>query len=311
MRRILGLLVLALARKNYTISGISAGAFMTAQLHVVYSSYADGAAITAGGPYYCAKGQVATALSDCSQQPSLINVQSLVDFTNLQSALGTIDPVSGLADDKVWIFSGVNDTVVYPGVVKATLQFYQSFMNASQITTNFTSLAQHAWLSDAYGKNCTFLGPPYINNCNFDASEQILTLFYGKLTPKTTAEPSNLKTFSQLPYTNGAGMASQGYIYVPTACQNGDCKLHVNFHGCEQNYFDIGTQYVVNTGLNEWAEANSIVILYPQTINDSGRNRAGCWDFWGYTGDRYYTHEGLQVSAVWRMTQNISQIISS
>ncbi|MCI0655287.1 MAG: hypothetical protein L0Y39_12560, partial [Methylococcaceae bacterium] len=37
-----------------TISGLSSGAFMTTQLHVAYSRYFSGAAIIAGGPYYCA-----------------------------------------------------------------------------------------------------------------------------------------------------------------------------------------------------------------------------------------------------------------
>ncbi|MGH8498534.1 MAG: hypothetical protein ACRERV_06990, partial [Methylococcales bacterium] len=38
---------------NTTISGLSSGAFMTAQLHVAFSHYFGGAAIIAGGPFYC------------------------------------------------------------------------------------------------------------------------------------------------------------------------------------------------------------------------------------------------------------------
>mmetsp|Transcript_32923 Transcript_32923/g.57676 ORF Transcript_32923/g.57676 Transcript_32923/m.57676 type:complete len:313 (+) Transcript_32923:265-1203(+) len=299
---------LALA-KNYTISGISSGGFMTAQLHVIYSNYADGAAIVAGGPYYCAMGTLNAAVNQCTDQASLINVQSLVDFTNYQASIGNIDPVSGLANDKVYIFSGTNDKVVYPGVVNTTYLFYKHFIPEAQIVTNFTSPAEHAWITDNYLNNCTYLGPPWINNCNFDLADTVLTLFYGTLSPKAAAVPSNLRTFSQVPFAKGSGMAPLGFIYVPTGC-DANCKLHVNFHGCSQNYLDIGNQYVVNSGLNEWAEANSIIVLYPQTLNDNGKNPSGCWDFWGYTNAFYMTHEGLQVSAVWSMTQNISSIIN-
>lgn len=284
---------------------------MTSQFHVIYSNYADGAAIIAAGPFYCTRGRASATSSDCYDQPSLLNVQSLIDFTNQQAIQGKIDPVSGMANDKVYIFSGTNDKVVYPGVVAATHTFYQSFINSSQIFTNFTSPSEHAWNTDNYGGNCTFLGPPWINNCNYDLAEAVLTLFYGTLDAKSSAVSSNLRTFSQLPYTNGAGMAPLGFIYVPTGCGGSiDCKLHVHFHGCSQNYLDMQTMYVENLGLNEWAETNDIVILYPQTINDSGRNPSGCWDFWGYTGPDFWTHDGLQVSAIWRMTQNISQIIN-
>jgi poly(3-hydroxybutyrate) depolymerase len=48
---------------------------------------------------------------------------------------------------------------------------------------------------------------------------------------------------------------------------------------------DIGTEFVTNSGLNEIAESNNIIILYPQAkksiLNPSNPN--GCFDWWGYT----------------------------
>ncbi len=39
-----------------TVSGLSSGGFMAAQLHVAYSeTFAKGAGIVAGGPFYCAE----------------------------------------------------------------------------------------------------------------------------------------------------------------------------------------------------------------------------------------------------------------
>lgn len=55
------------------------------------------------------------------------------------------------------------------------------------------------------------------------------------------------------------------YIYVPTACASGktSCHLHVSFHGCKQDLDTIGNVYADKTGLNDWAENNNIIILYP------------------------------------------------
>lgn len=41
--------------------------------------------------------------------------------------------------------------------------------------------------------------------------------------------------------------------------------------------------FVENAGYNEWADANNIVVLYPQarTANLGFANPQGCWDFWG------------------------------
>lgn len=60
-------------------------------------------------------------------------------------------------------------------------------------------------------------------------------------------------------------MGAKGYLYVPTACQSKSttCKLSIQFHGCQQTLADIGTDYVTKLGLNEIAEANNIIILYP------------------------------------------------
>ena len=69
-------------------------------------------------------------------------------------------------------------------------------------------------------------------------------------------------------------------------------------------------------GLNEWADANRIVVLYPQahatTLSElpsgllrfgpSAPNPMGCWNWWGYAGDsRYLTKKGVQVDAIWQM----------
>lgn len=41
-----------------TVSGISSGAFFSVQMQVAYSSLIAGAGVIAGGPYYCAQGNM-------------------------------------------------------------------------------------------------------------------------------------------------------------------------------------------------------------------------------------------------------------
>ena len=51
------------AGTDITISGLSSGAFMAVQMHVANSATIRGAGVFAGGPYYCAKGSMMTAIT--------------------------------------------------------------------------------------------------------------------------------------------------------------------------------------------------------------------------------------------------------
>ena len=50
-----------------SVSGISSGGFMAHQFHVAHSEHIVGAGIVAGGPYFCARGNIVDAVSRCSQ----------------------------------------------------------------------------------------------------------------------------------------------------------------------------------------------------------------------------------------------------
>ena len=57
------------------------------------------------------------------------------------------------------------------------------------------------------------------------------------------------------------------------------CKLHVYLHGCQQGKYNIGTTFIDNSGFNQVADANDIIILYPQAKSTSVTNANGCWDW--------------------------------
>ena len=64
-----------------------------------------------------------------------------------------------------------------------------------------------------------------------------------------------------------------GVIYVPSACADGDeCTLHIHLHGCLTAMEFQGDYYYTNAGFNEVAEANNLIILYPQIGSDETTN---------------------------------------
>ena len=101
-----------------------------------------------------------------------------------------------------------------------------------------------------------------------------------------------------------ASMADSGFVYVPKDCAAGArCRVHVAFHGCRQGIGFIGRSFARQAGYNRWADANRIVVLYPQAEKSLfwPLNPRGCWDWWGYSGADYAARSGAQISAVHRM----------
>jgi poly(3-hydroxybutyrate) depolymerase len=105
-------------------------------------------------------------------------------------------------------------------------------------------------------------------------------------------------------------------VYVPEACQRTiGCRLHVAFHGCLQNVDTIGDAFIRHAGYNEWAEANRIIVLYPQAAAVTRRiagvrfgwpNPQSCWDWWGFTSRDFARKSGPQISAVNAMIDRLA-----
>jgi len=300
-----------IAKDQISVSGLSSGAAMSVQFHVAYSSVIMGAGVLAGPPYWCAMGQLQLATTACTTAPSRINIDLLWRGTQDAFSDGSIDDPANLRKSRVWLFAGKLDTTVYPDVVAANVKYYSKFISGDNIAFVRNISAVHSWVTLDWGNPCSMFGSPYINKCDYDAAGQLLKYIYASTTfkPRTNVQPSNLLTFEQKYYTSGLlpsaiSMADQGYLYVPTSCQSKTelCKLLVAFHGCDQGAKKIGTAFVLNTGLNQWAESNQIIVLYPQAQPSLfPYNPYGCWDWWGYSNPQYATQLGPQMKAVRNM----------
>jgi predicted esterase len=301
---------------TFTISGISAGACMVTQFQYAWSSIVKGAGIVAGAPYLCAAGSLSGAL-ECLDFPAMTSVEILEGEAELNAKYGFIDPLEHLKPQTVFLFSGVRDSVVPQQNMKNVLLMLKYFGTA-RVTTFFNYSAEHAWVTDKYGNACSDLGSPYINNCGIDFAGRFLKAAFDRMqvpwNPRAGAvNVSDMYTFSQTefgadPFTNSLG--SHGYIYIPKQCLNNGtrCHLHMNFHGCTQDKDSLGPLYVLQTELNEWAESNNIVVVYPQaTANALLGNPDACFDWWGYTGSAYARKNGVQVTVFREMIRKFGR----
>lgn len=311
-----------------TVSGISSGGYFAAQIHVAYSGTFKGAAVFAGGPYLCAEGSVSNGMNRCmTGLPNRPNVPDLVSKTNNLASAGKIDPLSNLATTKVYIFHGINDGTVKQGLGDDLRSFLLNYTSASNIIYNNTTAAEHAWITWKSGtgiNNCGTKAEPYLNNCSIDPEQTFLQQFYGTLNAKNSGTLSGqFLQVDQSEFLDDKDAAkhsldSNAWLYVPSECaSNKPCKIHVAIHGCQQYNAKIGDKFVKLNGLNEWADTNRLIVLYPQTINAqstqrktsetySGTNPNGCWDFWGYDSEDYHTKTGKQMLMIKRMVDRIT-----
>ena len=83
------------------------------------------------------------------------------------------------------------------------------------------------------------------------------------------------------------------------------CRVHVAYHGCHQGAGVLNTTFVEHAGYNRHAEANALLVIYPQARR-TPLNPKGCWDWWGYTGKQYASNLGVQLLAVRRMVRAVA-----
>jgi poly(3-hydroxybutyrate) depolymerase len=301
--------------RGYNISGVytagvSAGGYMATQLQVAYSSRIRGSAIFAAGPYYCAQNNAAQAVNGCMDNSYPTNLGTLESDTSLWSGYGWIDPVGNLSGKPVYVFHGGSDSTIKKSVNDDLVRYFQYF--GASVQYDSASSAGHAWVSP-YGPNaCTVTASPYLDNCGTDPQNAFLRKLFGSVTARNTGSLSGtLIRFDQNAhaangYANGLSMDNNGFAYVPSSCAAGQsCRLMVALHGCNQGYGAVGTAFVDKANLNQYADTNNMIVLYPQAIA-SGVNPNGCWDWWGYLGySNYPIHGGLQLETIMNMVRTL------
>jgi poly(3-hydroxybutyrate) depolymerase len=329
--------------QQVSVSGISSGAFMANQLHVAHSAGIMGAGIVAGGLFGCAVDRVSSdgvvglttlALGPCMSLPSLLKpVAFYAQLVSDLAARGWIDPPSNLARSRVYLFTGKADSVVNSKTVELGTALYKALgVPDGQMTFRDRDLpgagAGHSWVTRDFGNACNANAAPFINRCDYDQAGDVLQTIYGPLEAPAGAPSGRLVPFDQTEFVpDGAAAANglwhTGYLYVPKACEAGAanaCRLAVVLHGCLQSAETLGAEFYTRIGVNEWADTNGIVVLYPQAhattvaelavqnaLSIFNTNPNGCWNWWGYSSDtQFLTKQGVQISAIWSMVQRVT-----
>ncbi|WP_245876426.1 fibronectin type III domain-containing protein [Caldimonas caldifontis] len=307
-------------KTKISVSGLSSGGFMANQLGVAHSATFMGVGVFAAGPYMCAGHSNYTA---CMYNATISSSQLSAMQSSINNWSGSqIDSKANIANQKIYMFVGNSDTTVGPnpmnglqtqytnnGVPAGSLEYVKRNSTAHVFPTDF----------DATGNNsCSSSSSPYISNCGYDGAKAVLTKIYGTLNARNNnPAASNYIEFSQSSFTSNPGMASSGWVYVPSECASGaQCKLHVALHGCQQSYSQIGDKFIKNTGYTRWADTNRIVVLFPQTkVDNTSRSTAAsgslanpnaCWDWIGWYGSNFAQKGGSQISAIKAMVDHLA-----
>jgi poly(3-hydroxybutyrate) depolymerase len=309
------------------VAGISSGGFAAVQMHMAHSSTFKGAAIYAGGVYWCAgAGGAATALANCGGETLPTNQASYNStlaaseaYLATQASLGTIDPVANLAGQPVYLWSGTKDQVVNP-LEMVDLQT-QYLRHGANVRFDNTFPAAHGWESPNGELDCGTAGSPYMVKCSangtvYDSVQTWLAMFLGSLAPRNDGKLQGaLMTFDQSEFgaSPNVSMSPTGSVFVPKSCAQGKtCGFVLAMHGCLQQSALIGGRWVAQAGINEWADTNGLVVLYPDTMASTApapTNPNACFDWWGYSNQvdpNYAIKSGLQMSVLYAMVQRVT-----
>ncbi|NMG65926.1 poly(3-hydroxybutyrate) depolymerase [Azoarcus indigens] len=294
---------LGLDTGRVSLSGLSSGGFLAVQFQVAHADIVQGVGIIAGGPYYCAQGQLRRALKDCMcADPEQCrgdalkaDIPAAIAYLRKAAVAGEVADPAQLARQRVVLLSGGADTVVPPAVADRQLaEFYRAagVPPENLLRPPLPPATAHQLPTLDAGTDCGKQVPPYIGRCGFDSAAAILQGIYGELRPPAAEKAANWIAFDQRPYDprrqrgvfgiSGvhffpSGLDDSGWLYLPDACRAGElCRLHIALHGCRQGQnYELGNEeggsngrfgmlYAKSTGLARWAESNHIVLLFPQ-----------------------------------------------
>jgi predicted peptidase len=296
------------------VSGLSSGGYMANQFHIAHSDWVDKVGIIAAGPYYCAQNSIKTALGQCVNKSTDATKGNLTLQAKSYEDQGKIAALDNLKSSTVWLLRGTKDTKIHADVADALHEQYVKWIEPKNVKYINQQPFSHHFPTLTYGSKCDVSESPFLGNCDYDAAGNMLSFLHSDIQPRNAQPQGKLVLVDQqaLGGEQASSLAEQGYMYIPKSCQAGErCQLHISFHGCQQNAQTVGNQFVENNGLNNWADTNQLVVLYPQTKNSMFMplNPQGCWDWWGYTDSDYATQNGQQIKAVKQIAESLTQVL--
>lgn len=304
---------------EWTVSGLSSGAYMASQVAVAHSKSVRGVGVFAGGPFYCVGIDLRRAEGECmtgSPDPAASRREA-----ERLAALRLIDPVENLRSIRSWVLAGAADAVVAEPVVHATARFFAAYDPAGSSYAVQPGLGHGLPTSD-FGVACATSSPPYLNRCGTESVAQMLAHLLPSAPARANAK-GRLQTFDQNEFVpllrrawNTTSLDRIGYVFVPEQCRQGTrCRVHVALHGCRQGAALVDDAFARHAGYNDWAASHDLIVLYPQVRPSEPSffawwvpyNPRGCWDWWGYTGTDYATRSAVQIATIAAMVARLGE----
>lgn len=301
-----------------TVSGFSAGGYMSAQLGIAYSSIFSGFGVLAGGPYDCARDQDFFNMCEGNHTPA---IDLPIAHIRQWSAENRIDSVNNLRAKTAWLYTGALDVSIGPAVMRQLEKQLQVFIPSERMRFVELPNAGHVFptdtvYSDLPTSRCSESASPNIANCGYDGVGEMFKWLYGNINPRIHGSlTGTLHSYAQTGTLGAIGLADHGYYYVPSSCASmARCKLHVALHGCTTSPSGIAERFITSTGYLQYADTNDMIILVPQGGKDDtsrpiwykgGTAYPGasfaCFDFVGWSGGDADWRSGVQMQAIVKM----------
>jgi len=268
-----------LKASSFAIAGFSSGAILTNNLCNSDPTLWDGCGSFCGG------------LPMTPAKPS--SIKAIHTWRRLLQKKGNAkDHV--FKGKKWYILRQKNDALATPAVIGVQPQYYKKLganvkydvKAGTHLMPTLTKFKTSKWEKH--------LATNLPQNLGYDGAGDFLRHIYKDIKPRVAnwQKFGKLKIVSQKKYQFGkkSGLDDKMFLYVPTKCEKGGCRVQFFFHGCIQSYRKVSMLFAKRTGFLEYAASNNIVVVFPQS-NDAAH--AYCWDNEGWTGPEFTTKKGL------------------
>ena len=250
---------------------------MAHEMSIIYPSEIQGAVLTCCWNY----GDKAT-LSSASTATELKDAS--VGLMTPNESAGLIGSTSDIANQKIYIWGGADDTVTPPSGQEAQDLLYQDY----SATTSYTNAAGEShWPSNEIimdGLKWVYDELGWIQTSDWVAADTDYTS-YGSYYQFDQWEFFGVDSENDWcnDYYSESELSDSGYVFVPTTCESTSCKVHFSLNHCggpgtAQDY----------DGILQYAATNDIIVVYPE---------AQCWnsgeDVPATDTETYLTNEGL------------------
>jgi hypothetical protein len=132
-------------------------------------------------------------MSDKLRSQAIPDVRALAEQAEDLAEAGSIDPLTGLVEDRVYLFSGGKDHVVASSVVEAARRFYGEVGVAEEAITLVTRPdAGHTFLTVDNGNACEVTASPFLGDCDYDQAAAILSRSMVSFSPRASNKKARI-----------------------------------------------------------------------------------------------------------------------